>query len=179
MMELRTYQQEAEHAVLNEWDRGVAKTLLVLPTGTGKTVVFAKIAEECVRRGQRVLVLAHRGELLEQASDKIEKCTGFCYNTVMRSLFPYIKCRCTRHFIESLSLSLSLTARLSVEHTVLQKYKAVCEDCTRINYEKKNIGTQKLSLAVVALPLCACTHSGSVSNGQNLSYFRRRAERRV
>ena len=26
---------------------------------------------------------------------------------------------------------------------MLQKYKAVCEDCTRINYEKKNIGTQK------------------------------------
>ena len=76
MMDLRPYQQEAEQAVLNEWDRGVDKTLLVLPTGTGKTVVFAKIAEECVRRGQRVLVLAHRGELLEQASDKIEKCTG-------------------------------------------------------------------------------------------------------
>ena len=76
MMELRPYQQEAEQAVLNEWDRGVDKTLLVLPTGTGKTVVFAKIAEECVRRGRRVLVLAHRGELLDQASDKIEKCTG-------------------------------------------------------------------------------------------------------
>lgn len=76
MMELRPYQQEAESKVLGEWNRGVQKTLLVLPTGTGKTVVFAKIAEECVRRGSRVLVLAHRGELLNQASDKIYKCTG-------------------------------------------------------------------------------------------------------
>lgn len=54
----------------------VKKTLVVLPTGCGKTIVFAKVAEECVRQGKRVLILAHRGELLEQASDKIAKTTG-------------------------------------------------------------------------------------------------------
>lgn len=74
-MDLRPYQQEARDAVFREWDR-VRRTLLVLPTGCGKTIVFAKTAEECVRRGMRVLVLAHRGELLEQASDKIAKATG-------------------------------------------------------------------------------------------------------
>lgn len=75
-MELRPYQQEAKTAVLNEWSSGVQKTLLVLPTGTGKTVVFAKIAEECVRHGERVLILAHRGELLSQAADKIQAVSG-------------------------------------------------------------------------------------------------------
>lgn len=75
-MSLRPYQQEAYERVLSEWDRGVKKTLLVLPTGTGKTIVFSKIAEECVRRGKRVLIMAHRGELLEQAADKIYKSTG-------------------------------------------------------------------------------------------------------
>ena len=55
---------------------GRRRTLLVLPTGCGKTIVFAKIAEDCVRRGNRVLILAHRGELLEQAADKIRKATG-------------------------------------------------------------------------------------------------------
>lgn len=74
-MELRPYQQEAKEAVFDEWEK-VSKTLVVLPTGCGKTIVFAKIAEECVRRGKRVLILAHRGELLEQASDKIAKATG-------------------------------------------------------------------------------------------------------
>ncbi len=49
------------------------KTLLVLPTGCGKTIVFAMVAEECVRQGNRVLILAHRGELLDQAADKIAK----------------------------------------------------------------------------------------------------------
>lgn len=73
---LRPYQQAAEQAVLHEWDSGHTKTLLVLPTGCGKTIVFAKIAEDCVRVGERVLIMAHRGELLEQASDKIEKTTG-------------------------------------------------------------------------------------------------------
>ena len=75
-MELRPYQQEAKEAVFAEWSSGRRKTLLVLPTGCGKTIVFAKIAEECVRNGERVLILAHRGELLEQASDKIAKTTG-------------------------------------------------------------------------------------------------------
>lgn len=75
-MELRPYQQEAMSAVLNEWDSGNSKTLLVLPTGCGKTIVFAKITEECVSKGKRVLILAHRGELLEQAADKIKKATG-------------------------------------------------------------------------------------------------------
>lgn len=71
----RPYQREAQEAIFVQWDT-VDKTLLVLPTGCGKTVVFAKVTEQCVRDGDRVLILAHRGELLEQASDKIFKFTG-------------------------------------------------------------------------------------------------------
>lgn len=75
-MELRPYQEEARRAVFSEWENGNNKTLLVLPTGCGKTIVFAKIAEDSVRHGDRVLILAHRGELLDQAADKIRKSTG-------------------------------------------------------------------------------------------------------
>lgn len=75
-MELRPYQQEAKTAVFEQWEQGFKRTLVVLPTGCGKTIVFAKITEECVRKGERVLILAHRGELLEQASDKLFKATG-------------------------------------------------------------------------------------------------------
>lgn len=74
-MQLRDYQSEAKEAIFKEWDKGVLRTLLVLPTGCGKTIVFAKVTEDCVRRGDRVLILAHRGELLEQAADKIAKAT--------------------------------------------------------------------------------------------------------
>lgn len=75
-MELRPYQQEAKEAVFEQWENGTRRTLLVLPTGCGKTIVFAKITEDCVKHGDRVLILAHRGELLEQAADKIHKATG-------------------------------------------------------------------------------------------------------
>ena len=67
-MELRPYQQAAREAVEGEWKEGRRRTLLVLPTGCGKTIVFANIAADCVRQGDRVLILAHRGELLEQAA---------------------------------------------------------------------------------------------------------------
>lgn len=75
-MALRPYQQEAFEHVFEQWDGGTRRTLVVMPTGTGKTIVFAKIVEECVRRGCRVLIMAHRGELLDQAADKILKSTG-------------------------------------------------------------------------------------------------------
>ena len=80
-MELRPYQQEARTAVESEWDAGNSRTLLVLPTGCGKTIVFAKIAEDSVRQGDRVLILAHRGELLDQAADKIKSATGLICST--------------------------------------------------------------------------------------------------
>lgn len=75
-MELRPYQETARQKVQEEWESGKKRTLLVLPTGTGKTIVFSKIIEDRVRKGERVLVIAHRGELLEQASDKLYKSTG-------------------------------------------------------------------------------------------------------
>lgn len=75
-MKLRPYQEESKEAVLSEWEKGIHKTLLVLPTGCGKTIVFSKIIEDRVRSGERVLVLAHRGELLDQAADKLSTATG-------------------------------------------------------------------------------------------------------
>lgn len=76
MVDLRPYQVEAKDAVLREWAKGHRKTLLVLPTGTGKTVVFSKVVEEQVCGGGRALILAHRGELLDQAADKLRQSSG-------------------------------------------------------------------------------------------------------
>ena len=66
---LRPYQREAVEAVLAARRTGVRRMVLALPTGAGKTVIFA----ELIRRARfDVLVLAHRNELLEQARDKIQ-----------------------------------------------------------------------------------------------------------
>lgn len=76
MLALRPYQEEAREAIHKQWSEGVKRTLLVLPTGTGKTIVFSAVIEDRVRQGDRVLILAHREELLQQAADKLQKATG-------------------------------------------------------------------------------------------------------
>ena len=75
-MELRPYQSEAIAAIKDQWSSGIVRTLLVLPTGCGKTIVFCKLTENLVTEGDRVLIMAHRGELLDQAADKLLKSTG-------------------------------------------------------------------------------------------------------
>ena len=67
-VQLRDYQLEAVEAVERAHARGIRRSLVVLPTGTGKTVVFAELIR---RRQGRALILAHREELLEQAGDKL------------------------------------------------------------------------------------------------------------
>lgn len=74
---LRKYQEECRDAVLDEWFvKGHLRTLGVLPTAAGKTVIAASIIEETVDKAKHILFLAHRGELLEQAQDKIYRFTG-------------------------------------------------------------------------------------------------------
>lgn len=75
-MELRPYQKDAVKAIFDEWQQGRRKTLLVLATGLGKTIVFCDVIKRLVENGEKVLILAHRGELLDQASDKLFKTTG-------------------------------------------------------------------------------------------------------
>jgi len=64
----RPYQYEAVAALLAATARGLHRPLLVLPTGTGKTIVFALLVQ---RRHGRSLILAHRDELIQQAVDKL------------------------------------------------------------------------------------------------------------
>lgn len=75
-MELRPYQIEANERIQAEWSKGIKNTLLVLPTGLGKTVTFSDLTKTLVSKGERVLIMAHRGELLDQAADKLFKVTG-------------------------------------------------------------------------------------------------------
>lgn len=67
-MQLRPYQAEALEAVREVYRKRHRKALVVMPTGTGKTVLFAEISR--LAKGP-VLVLAHRQELVEQARAKI------------------------------------------------------------------------------------------------------------
>ncbi len=70
---LRPYQQEAVDAVLAARRAGLRRIMVCLPTGAGKTVIFAHLARLARRQ---VLVLAHREELLGQAREKIARALG-------------------------------------------------------------------------------------------------------
>lgn len=52
------------------------RTLAVLPTGSGKTIIFSLITSDIVAGGGRVLILADRDELIRQAADKLHRTTG-------------------------------------------------------------------------------------------------------
>ena len=82
---LREYQNHAMWATIDALETNPHQ-LIVMPTGAGKTVLFAKIAEEQIKRGDRVLVLAHRAELVDQAADKIFAATGLVAGVEMGDL---------------------------------------------------------------------------------------------
>ena len=67
---LRDYQRECLAAIFHRYKAGVRRQLVCLPTGTGKTVIFAQFPS-FFRMKRRMLVLAHRAELLNQARDKL------------------------------------------------------------------------------------------------------------
>ena len=70
-MQLRDYQYNCKADVYREWESGSPVVALVLPTGAGKTVIFADIVREL---GAHTLVMAHRQELVGQISMALATC---------------------------------------------------------------------------------------------------------
>ena len=79
-MILRPYQSAASDAIFKEWQDNDS-TLVVMPTGGGKTVLFADVIRRVFPR--RALVIAHREELIFQARDKIQRVTGLSADVEM------------------------------------------------------------------------------------------------
>jgi DNA repair protein RadD len=72
MLQLRPYQQEAVNAVYKHLSERDDNPCIVLPVGSGKSLVIAQIATDAVKNwGGRVLLLAHVKELLEQNAEKV------------------------------------------------------------------------------------------------------------
>lgn len=77
-LKLRDYQTECVDAVFNAWADGMKAPAVVLPTGAGKTVVFSALVKDWMGSfapgsglGTRVMILAHRDELVDQAMAKL------------------------------------------------------------------------------------------------------------
>ena len=74
IINLRPYQQEAVNAVYEHLSTKDTNPCVVLPTGTGRSLVLAKAASDAVTLwGSHLLILAHVKELLEQNADKVRR----------------------------------------------------------------------------------------------------------
>ncbi|HAC66129.1 MAG TPA: ATP-dependent helicase [Cyanothece sp. UBA12306] len=73
--DLRDYQINLIQDIYQQWKEGNTRVLAQLPTGAGKTICFAAIAREFACRSEKVIILAHREELVLQAADKLRKIT--------------------------------------------------------------------------------------------------------
>lgn len=73
MISLRNYQHQAVADLRESYRSGHKRPLLVSPTGSGKTVLFSYMASEARKRDNRVMILAHRAELLEQISNTLRQ----------------------------------------------------------------------------------------------------------
>ena len=70
-MQLRKYQEDCLDAIVENFHAGVRHQLCVLATGLGKTVIFSNLPARL--NNGKLLVIAHRDELLSQAVDKIQR----------------------------------------------------------------------------------------------------------
>lgn len=73
MLIMRPYQQDAIDNVYANWAVGKRFVVLVMPTGSGKASVLCEIARIEAARGQRVLITAHRSELISQLSNTLAR----------------------------------------------------------------------------------------------------------
>jgi superfamily II DNA or RNA helicase len=72
-LKLRDYQETCIEKILAAFERGINRPGIVLPTGSGKTVIFAYLVTRWVKEHNgRVLILVHRDELVRQAVNKIK-----------------------------------------------------------------------------------------------------------
>ena len=122
-MQLRPYQEKAIQAANEHWGEW-NKELLVLPTGTGKTIIFNEIARNKSRDG-RVLILAHRDELIEQARDKYDGVTGKIKaqeNDIQPITVGSVQTMCRREYDPSLFQTVIVD---EAHHAISDSYQAV------------------------------------------------------
>lgn len=129
--ELRDYQSQALAAVEQSWADGINRPVVVLPTGAGKTVCFSGLIAGHIERlraeGKRVLVLAHREELLEQAEAKIKAMVPGVWTTVLKGARGAKK----HQFAEVIVASVQTLARPARRAAVDRIGLVIVDECHR------------------------------------------------
>lgn len=127
MYSLRDYQANLIKSVGTSWEEGKAKIMLQLPTGAGKTIIFAQIINQFIQQNKRVLVIAHRKELILQAHEKIKTITGVTSGIIQSGFRQNLDCIVQVASIQTLinienSLKVDLLIFDEAHHTASQSY---------------------------------------------------------
>jgi len=88
MISLRPYQAKADNEIVEAWRAGKKRVLLQLPTGGGKTVMFNHRAAVAAKKGFRVLIIADRRELIQQAWSRLWQASGLHASIIMSGHAP-------------------------------------------------------------------------------------------
>jgi superfamily II DNA or RNA helicase len=75
-MELREYQKRSIREIFDAWNpqkENLKRILFQMPTGTGKTTVFSQIVKKAFEKNKKVLLVAHRAELVEQIVNRLSE----------------------------------------------------------------------------------------------------------
>ena len=81
-MILRPYQKIAVSDACTALDKH-KNTLVVAPTGAGKTIMLSALVGERHKKGKRVLVIQHRDELVAQNKEKFEKVNPYITTSIV------------------------------------------------------------------------------------------------
>lgn len=130
MYSLRDYQEDLISLVLASWEKGNHRILLQLPTGAGKTIIFAAIIDEFVRQNKRVMVVAHRKELITQACEKIKNTTRIFPGIIQSGFERNLNCAIQVASIQTLirsenKLKIDLLIFDEAHHTLSQSYARI------------------------------------------------------
>lgn len=131
MFNLRDYQSEALAAIEASWAEGINRPAVVLPTGAGKTVCFSGLIASHVKdlraKGLRILVLAHREELLEQAEAKIKAMVPDVWTVIVKG-----NRGATKHeFAEVIVASVQTMARPRRRDSIDRIGMVIVDECHR------------------------------------------------
>ncbi|PSF35815.1 hypothetical protein C7H19_15430 [Aphanothece hegewaldii CCALA 016] len=133
-MDLRPYQQELNNQINDQWfKQGLQKVMLQLPTGGGKTVLFAKSIEQLTQQKKICLVLVHREELIIQAVDKLKKVTRKKIGIIKAGYQPNYKAKIQVASVQSLVRRLNHLPKVDViiideaHHATANSYRKCVE----------------------------------------------------
>lgn len=132
---LRPYQRAAVEAFHAATEHGLRRVLVHMATGLGKTVLFSHLAHETVARGGRVLVIAHRDELLTQAREKLLMADPTAYVGIVRAELNEVTARIIVASIQTIvrPSRLKLLGRFDLvivdeaHHAAAESYRQVLE----------------------------------------------------